>query len=159
MCTLVINSYIICPTHSLLTHDSVGTHFYYGVRIVNGSEKLSGTPDTDIYLMLVGSKATTGRVSIVQGYLTASGTSTQSYDDLVVETNKDLGEVLVVTLGNPRNWLISAGSSWFVDFVDVFNLQTKHKQEFPCYHWIDDGDEISFTSKTCKWWVLAKNQL
>ena len=25
---------------------------------------------------------------------------------------------------------------------------------FPCYHWIDDGDEVSLTSKTSKFYVV-----
>ena len=66
----------------------------------------------------------------------------------------DLGEVLVVILGNHKNWLFSAGSAWFVDFVVVIDKQTKSEAEFPCYHWINDGDYISFTSKTGKYIII-----
>lgn len=120
------------------------------MRIVTGSEKFAGTPDSDIYVSLIGSRASTGRLDIVQRWF-SSGISAQYYNDLVVESDKDLGEVLVVILGNPANWVISAGSAWFVEFVDIIDLQLNQKQEFPCYHWINDGDEISFTSKTSKY--------
>eukprot|EP00731_Ephydatia_muelleri_P020946 Em0013g673a len=86
-------------------------------------------------------------MKIVSGWF-STGISAQYYDDLLVESSADLGEVLVVIIGNPANWVVSAGSAWFVDFVDVHDLQRKTKQEFPCYHWIEDGDEISFTEKT-----------
>lgn len=124
-------------------------HFYYGVRIVTGSETFSGTPDSDIYMSLIGSKASTGKLNIVQGYF-SSAVATQSYDDLVVECDKDLGELLVVVLGNPQNWMISAGSAWYVDFVECMDLKNKQKQVFPCYHWINDGDSLTITSKTSK---------
>ncbi|KAL5491871.1 hypothetical protein EMCRGX_G017237 [Ephydatia muelleri] len=54
----------------------------------------------------------TGKLLIVQGWF-SSAVSTQSYDDLVVESDKDLGELLVVILGNPQNWMLSAGSACF----------------------------------------------
>lgn len=125
------------------------SHFYYGVRIVTGSEKFAGTPDTDIYVSLVGSKACTGKMKIVTGWF-STGISAQYYDDLVVESSTDLGDILVVIIGNPANWMITAGSAWFVDFVDVHDLQRNIKKEFPCYHWIEDGDEITFTEETTK---------
>ena len=117
------------------------------MRIVTGSELGSGTPDSDVYFMLVGSKACTGRLPIISGWL-SSAVKTQFYDDLLVESNLDLGEVLVVIIGNPANWLISTGSAWYVEFVDVSDQQTKQTVEFPCYHWINDGDDISFSAKT-----------
>ena len=125
-------------------------HFYYGVRIVTGSEMFAGTPDKDIYLSLTGSKFRTKKLMIVQGWF-SMGISSHYYDDLVVESNNDLGDMLVVNLGNMKNWAFSTGSAWFVDFVDVHDLQTKEKKVFPCYHWVEDGDDISFTAETSKW--------
>ena len=46
---------------------SLDDHFYYGVRIVTGSQAFAGTQDTDIYITLVGSKAASGKVKIVTG--------------------------------------------------------------------------------------------
>ena len=119
------------------------------MRIVTGSGIGAGTPDTDVYVTLVGSKACTGKIALVSGWFSPS-LACKCYVDLLIETNKDLGEVLVVILGNPKNWLFSAGAAWYVDFVDVIDQQTKQTVEFPCYHWINDGDSIGFTSKTGK---------
>ena len=102
-----------------------------------------------MYATLVGSKASTGKIPLAKWF--SAKIATKSYLDLVIEVNTDLGEVLVVILGNPKNWLFSAGSAWFVDFVVVIDQQTKREAEFPCYHWINDGDYISFTSKTGKY--------
>ena len=74
----------------------------------------------------------------------------QSPNEATQTCKGDLGEVSVVSLGNPMNWLFSAGSDWFVDYVDIIDLQSKRTVQFPCYHWIADGDAISFTSKTSK---------
>ena len=125
------------------------SHFYYGVRIATGSEVGAGTPDSDVYVTLVGSKARTGQLALVSGWWSRPLAS-KTYVDLLIESNLDMGEVLVVFLGNPKNWLFSVGSPWYVDFVDVIDQQSKEKVVFPCYHWINDGDAISFTSKTSK---------
>eukprot|EP00731_Ephydatia_muelleri_P012489 Em0006g1383a len=121
-------------------------YFYYGVRIVTGSEFEAGTMDNDLYVTLVGSKACTGKINI-SGFL-SSPIATKSYVDLLIQCKSDLGEVLVVSLGNPKNWITMPGSEWFVDFVDIIDQQTKKTVRFPCYHWIADGDSIGFTSKT-----------
>ena len=116
---------------------------------MTGSQAFAGTQDTDIYITLVGNKAASEGVKIVTGWFSPT-VATQTFNDLLIESNLHLGEVLVVNIVNPKNWLITAGSSWHVDFVDVIDLQTKQLQVFPCYHWIDDGDEVSLTSKTSK---------
>ena len=102
--------------------------------------------DNDLYVTLVGSKACTGKINI-SGFL-SSPIATKSYVDLLIQCKSDLGEVLVVSLGNPKNWITMPGSEWFVDFVDIIDQQTKKTVRFPCYHWIADGDSIGFTSKT-----------
>ena len=145
ICPGSIDRCVIIPSPS----STIDNHFYYGVRIVTGSEVGSGTPDSDVYFSLVGSKACTGRLPIVSGWF-SSAVNAQCYDDMLVESNLDLGEVLIVTIGNPANWMISQGSAWYVEFVDVCDRQTKQSTEFPCYHWINDGDDISFTAKTGK---------
>ena len=102
-----------------------------------------------MYVKLVGSKACTGNLNIISGFF-SSPIATRSYVDLLVQCKSDLGDVLVVSLGSPKHWLFSAGSEWFVDFVDVIDEQSKTTVQFPCYHWIADGDAITFTSKTSK---------
>ena len=102
-----------------------------------------------MYVTLIGSKACTGKINILSGFL-SSPIAKRSYVDLLIKCKRDLGEVLVVVLGNPKNWLLPTGSDWFVDYVNIVDHQSITTVQFPCYHWISDGDAISFTSKTSK---------
>ena len=56
--------------------------------------------------------------------------------------------MLVVVLGNDKSWLAPLGAPWYVNEVQVHNLQSKIQEVFPCYHWIGDGDSVSFTAHT-----------
>ena len=79
-----------------------------------------------------------------------------SYDDLVIECSGDLGQIEVVELGNDKGlWSTGSnllGAAWYVDFVVVHNFQQKGQQgqEYPCYHWIGDGDYVTCTANTSK---------
>ncbi len=68
----------------------------------------------------------------------------------MIETDQDLGTILVVILTNDKGWNWSGiDSPWFVDFVMVHNLHSKEEpDEFPCYHWIGGGRSVSFTAHT-----------
>ena len=102
----------------------------------------------DIFVTLIGSEATTQKVSI-HNYLKRhlNGVSSCTCEDLIVESEGSLGEVLVVVLG------IDGGKhamdhTWFVNYTVVKDLATSTEVEFPCYHWIGKGQIISSTSKT-----------
>lgn len=69
-------------------------------------------------------------------------------ENLIIESSGDLGTVLVVVLGNDKSWLAPLGAPWYVNEVQVHNLQSKIQEVFPCYHWIGDGDSVSFTAHT-----------
>ena len=123
---------------------------YYGVRIVTGYQVGAGTKDTGIYITLIGSKASSGKVKIISCLKAFEGTfSRRTYDDLVVECDGDLGEILVVVVGNDAMWAC-LGTPWFVDFVTVHNFQSKQNDEFPCYYWIGSHECVSFTAHTSK---------
>ncbi len=123
---------------------------YYGIRIVTGKQFLAGTTDTRVYITLIGKQASSGKVYLSHWLnIFSKPTSRRTYDDLLIETDQELGEILVVVLGNDKGWFLGGdGSSWFVDFVMVHNFQSKGTDEFPCYHWIGEGDYVSFTAHT-----------
>ena len=136
------------------------------MRIVTGSEPGAGTLEDDVYITLVGSKASGTKIPIVDNkvFRVPGAIYTNCYDDLLIESGADLGELLVVIIGNPKNAVFTlnpfkaasnvvsavAGSAWFVSFVDIIDFQTKQTVEFPCYHWINDGEDVSFTATTSK---------
>ena len=131
--------------------NTAGDKFYYGVRIVTGSQAGAGTDDTGIYLSLIGSEQRTVDVNITNCLrsIFQQSFSRNSYDDLVLESDGDLGEVLVVVLGNKHGWLsIGEGAPWYVNTATVHNFQSSATEHFPCYHWIGSGDEVSMTAHT-----------
>lgn len=122
--------------------------FYYGLRIVNGAMQAAGTTGADVFFDLVGSKSTTGKVSIYSYFtMTFSGISAKTCNDMIVETDKDLGEVLVVLMGIDGGGL---DTTWFVDYAVVKYIAEGVEAEFPCYHWIGKHQVVSTTSKTSK---------
>ena len=119
------------------------------MRIVTGSQEGAGTTNTDVYITLTGTKASSGKVGI-SGWLTAlTGTFTRkTFDDLIIESDGDLGHVLVVAIANEKEWLVDCGAPWYVDFVIVHNFQSEHNLEFPVYYWIGYGDCVTCTAHT-----------
>ncbi len=129
-----------------------GGKFYYGVRIVTGSQEGAEAEFAgDVYIKLLGNKASS-QVKL-GSFLTAleSRYDRQHFDDLVIETDQDLGDVLVVTLGNCYDGPDVVIASWFVDFVMIYDFKGQQGEEFPFYHWIGAGDYDSCTSHTSKW--------
>jgi len=120
---------------------------YYGVRIVTGVQRGIGASDPNIHLELIGSKAMTGAIKIKTGWLSALRRPhrRQVCDDLIVESAEDLGDILVVVLGNNNGWFTNHGSPWYVKYVTVYR---DSEVVFPCYHWIGGSMHIHFTAHT-----------
>ena len=115
---------------------------------------MAGTPDTGVYINLIGSGGHTGKVYI-HGALTKAimkkyiGRGSTDFILIKSKADHDLGEVLVVVLGiDKKSRLIP--DPWFVDCVYVHSFQSNKTSTFPCYHWIGSGDSISFTAHTSK---------
>ena len=114
----------------------------------------AGTFGADVYFNLIGDKASTGKVSIYDTwYYLCSGISSNTFIDLIVETEKSLGEVLVVILGIDGGE-IALDSTWFVSYSVAYQLSTMVEIQFPCYHWIGKDTSISTTAKTSEFACL-----
>ena len=143
----------MCFPGCLITADP--GKFYYGVRIVTGSQAGAGSSNTDIYITLTGSKASTGKVGISGWLKVLKGDfKRRTFDDLVIESEDDLGHVLVVTIGNDRERLLEMASPWYVDFTVVHDFQTSLNEQFPVYYWIGDGDYVTCTAHTSEFIVV-----
>ena len=133
-------------------HVSADGRFYYYVQIVNGQMKAAGTTGADVYINLVGSEYATGNISIycfLKRML--GGISADTCNDLIIETDRSLGEVLVVKLGIEGN--LGLDSTWFVNYTVVRyfnNGKDMGDVKFPCYHWIGKNQVVSTTSKASK---------
>ena len=119
---------------------------------MTGNQEGAGTPDSGAYITLIGSKGHTGQVNlqslltILQGQSLDRGT----HYNVVIESNGDLGEVLVVILGIEEESKLSntMADPWYINDVSVYNYQNRQCEMFPCYHWLNSGDSVSFTAHT-----------
>ena len=109
----------------------------------------AGSFTRDIYITLTGNKASTGKVGISSWLKALKGDfKRQTFNDLVIESEDDLGHVLVVTIGNDKKRLLEVDSPWYVDFVTVHDFQSSLNEEFPVYYWIGDEDYVTCTAHT-----------
>ena len=120
---------------------------YYGVRVVTGKMCAGGSTRAACeYVQLIGSKGASAKVYLT-GYFTDIDAGT--YQDLTVETKESLGDIQVVTLGIDKNtWITNA---WFAEYSVVYDLSfeaDKTEKRFPCYHWINQDQSVTSTSKT-----------
>ena len=124
---------------------------------MTGSAKDGGGAwDKEVYIRLIGSHAESGKVKLTDSQTTMEGSfRRKKYDDLVIESHADLGEVLVVIIGNEHKLLSFSNPRWYVDFVIVHNFQSKANEDFPCYHWIGPGDHVSCTAHTSKKFTIS----
>ena len=139
----LINIFFLC-----VCKDSSGTSYYYGVRIVTGKAPGGGTCDDDIYLVIIGSRGSSQKISL-QGWLCAlcSNLGTATYDDIVIEVENgfNLGDSEVVTIGNSGSGF---QDTWLVHSVEVYRYKGQSKI-FPCLHWIGNDSSVSITSEAC----------
>ena len=117
---------------------------------MNGKTKAAGTTNNRVYVTLVGSKAATGKVQLMDAKeFFEGGLKANTHVDLVIETDHDLGDVQVVILGIDGK--LAVDNTWFVNCTMVYDfLKGKEESEFPCYHWIKGDESVSTTAATSK---------
>ena len=129
--------------------------FYYGVRIVTGSQKGSSATTWDVFFTLTGTKAQSERISLglFQTLFAMDSFNKSTYDDMIIETDQNLGDVRIVGVGL-RNDMITkwvdffVDRHWYVEYVSIIDFQNKEAEtQFPCYHWLEyDGKEVTAVS-------------
>ena len=148
---------ILLVMRSLL-YTYTGKRFYYGVRIVAGYRKQIVKLPQTIYFFLTGSKSTSGSISLSRSDgiidLTHPVFNNATFDDVVLESSQNLGEVQVVGLSLEK---LDTGKKnltmqWYVQFITLVDFQNgRNETTFPCYHWIEaDGKSVTCTAKTRK---------
>ncbi len=117
---------------------------------MNGSMCAAGTSDRGMYVVLIGDKGATPRLGILSFF---ERIKKDTCEDLLVETESDLGEIQVVIFGNEKNWFLPINDLWFINYSTIYRYSgtsIKNETTFPCYHWIGDDEAISTTSTTSK---------
>ena len=137
----------------------VADKFYYGLRVVTG-DKATASPDTsDVVLSLTGDKGTTGEITVdaKKGwFLVKTHFKKSTYDDLIIETDGDLGDIQVVQAGlRYKRPLDVMTPDWYIDFFTVCNYQNNAElKNYPCYHWIGKKiKDVTATSATGKYCI------
>ena len=123
------------------------------MQIVTGKE-LGAKTKNRVYLTLVGNKGQTGKVSL-HGLLKVvlNPISKKAVENLTIVSDRDLGDILVVIVGNvgfDRGPMQLIDDFWYVSSVGLANLQTDTVEHFPCYHWIGENSSVSITAKTSR---------
>ena len=113
--------------------------------ILTGNQPGAETVDAGVYFSLAGRKRSSKRIRF-----NFVGAKKKSHEYIVVESDEDLGGVLVVELGNEEYFILDAADSWYVDQTSVFFFENESALVFPCYHWIGNGDSVTSTAKTSK---------
>ena len=129
-----------------------GNKYYYGVRVVTGYRKgagagITGSTNEGIWLQIVGEKACSGVINIGSAFSIIESFQCQTYDDVMIECEEDLGDILVVDVGNNKAALGILKTSWYVRYLMVKSFQSQQNEEFPCYHWIGVDKYASCTAK------------
>ena len=138
----------------------LGGKFYYGLRIVTGSQPGAAANTRTVVLGLTGTEGTTGKITVDAKWFLFTHThfKKSTYDDLVIECEDDLGEIQVVLAGLRYSRTILT-PDWYIDFFTVCNYQSSIMKNYPCYHWIGKKVKgVTATSATGKL-VCALNNI
>ncbi len=110
----------------------------------------AGTCDRGIYVVLIGDKGATQKMGFIR---LLEHIKKNTCEDLLVQTESDLGEIQVVIFGYEKNWFVTFKDLWFVNYSTIYQYSEtsiKNETTFPCYHWVGDDEVISTTSATSK---------
>ena len=133
--------------------------FYYGVRIVTGSQQACSATARDVFFAVTGTKSQSDRISLgVLQRLCSSGCfKKDTHDDMIIETDEHLGDIQVVGVGLHYDIIANVEAKlldchWYVDYISIIDFQNNESEtQFPCYHWLGyNNKEVTATSKVGK---------
>ena len=135
-----------------------GGKFYYGLRIVTGSQQGSSAKARDVFFTVAGTKSESNRISLdlKQRLFKWDSFQEDKHDDMIIETDQNLGDVQVVGVGLEHDVIAGVEShnpiyqcQWYVNYVSIIDFQIGQSEvQFPCYHWIGyTNKEVTAISK------------
>ena len=122
---------------------------------MTGSQQASGAKAWDVFFTVAGTKSQSNRISLGFFQTLADWHSFQedTYDDMIIETDQNLGNIQVVGVGLKYDRIAEATSllncHWYVNYISIIDFQDKQSEiQFPCYHWIGyNNKEVTAVSK------------
>ena len=137
----------------------VGGKFYYGIRIVTGSQKACSATARDVFFNVTGTKSQSNKMSLglPQRLVAFKSFQEKTHDDMIIETDQHLGDIQVVGVGLEYDLITKLEDAildchWYVDYISIIDFQDKEAEtQFPCYHWIGyNNKEVTAVSKVGK---------
>ena len=124
---------------------------------MTGSQKGCNATTKDVFFSLTGTKSQSERISLslLQSLLAMNSFKKSTYDDIIIETDQDLGDIKIIGVGL-RNSKISKlidfvlNNHWYVEYVSIIDFQNKEAEtqfQYACYHWfVYDDKEVTAVS-------------
>ena len=114
-----------------------------------------------VFFTVTGTKSQTAKISLgglLQRLLTERDTFKKgTHDDMIIETDRHLGDVQVVRVGLSHDLVSNVMSvlshcNWYVTFISIIDFQNEQSEtHFPCYHWLGcNNKEVTAVSKVGK---------
>lgn len=129
---------------------------------MTGSQRASSATARNVFFTVTGTNAQSERMSLglFQRLAEWDAFKKNTHDDMIIETDKHLGDVKVVWVGleyDPISDLIMSkfkvfDCHWYVAYISIIDFQNEQSEtHFPCYHWIGYNErEVTAFSKVGK---------
>ena len=133
--------------------------FYYGVRIMTGSQQACSAIARNVFFTVTGTKSQTDKISLglFQRLAERDAFQEDTHDDMIIEMDQHLGDVQVVGVGLEYDPIADAMAlmfdcHWYVNFISIIDFQNEQSEtHFPCYHWLGyNNKEVTAASKVGK---------
>ncbi len=136
------------------------------MRVATGNMPNAYASTHGVKLELIGTKGSTNETpaKVKEYWFFHSHFKQGSYDDIWIESDGDLGKVLIVKVSlSAPGWIdhftlngvaslvkvehVAVTPQWFIDFIIVHDFQDDTNTTFPCYHWIGHQQACECTSE------------
>ncbi|XP_043537684.1 hydroperoxide isomerase ALOXE3-like [Chiloscyllium plagiosum] len=118
----------------------------YEVSLVTGDFPKAGTIDR-IFVTLVGSLGNSEKVRVGLAW-TIDKIRKGSVRTIKIQSNNDLGEILLVRLYKDKHTLLPE-DSWYCQYVTV-EAPNQKVYNFPCYSWLEDENTLEIIEGTAR---------
>lgn len=126
---------------------------------MTGSQQACSATARDVFFAVTGTKSQSNRISLglFQRLCALDSFKRDTHDDMIIETDKHLGDIQVVGVGLDYDVIakVEAGlldCHWYVNYISIIDFQNNETEiQFPCYHWLGyNNKEVTATSKVGK---------
>ena len=123
---------------------------------MTGSQQARSATARNVFFTMTGTNSQSDKISLgfFQRLAETNSFQEDTHDDMIIKTDRHLGDVQVVGVGlnyDPISDLVSdwLDCHWYVNFISIIDFQNERSAtHFPCYHWLGYNDkEVTAVSK------------